>query len=68
MAKLTAAKRKRIPSSEFAGPDRSYPIEDHNHAANAKSRASEEYAKGNLSQSEYKTIIRRANVKLGKKP
>jgi hypothetical protein len=40
MAKLTTAKRKAIPTSQFAGPDRSYPIHDRSHAANAKARVS----------------------------
>ncbi len=40
MAKLTAKARKAIPSKEFAGPDRSYPINDASHARNALSRAS----------------------------
>ena len=38
--KLSAAARKRIPTSEFAGPDRSYPIADESHARNALARAS----------------------------
>ncbi len=41
MAKLTAAARKKIPSGEFAGPDRSYPVEDKAHARNALSRVSQ---------------------------
>ena len=41
MAKLTAATRNKIPSKDFAGPDRSYPIEDANHARNALARASQ---------------------------
>lgn len=41
MAKLTAAARNKIPSGEFAGPDRSYPINDKNHARNALARASQ---------------------------
>lgn len=41
MAKLTSAKRDAIPTSEFAGPDRSYPIEDKNHARNALARVSQ---------------------------
>ena len=41
MAKLTTAKRKAIPSKDFAGPDRSYPINDASHARNALSRASQ---------------------------
>lgn len=32
MARLTAAQRKAIPSKDFAGPGRSYPIEDASHA------------------------------------
>ena len=41
MAKLTAKKRNAIPSGDFAGPDRSYPIEDASHARNALSRVSQ---------------------------
>ena len=41
MSKLTAAKRKAIPSKDFAGPDRSYPINDASHARNALSRVSQ---------------------------
>lgn len=41
MAKLTTKARKAIPSKEFAGPDRSYPIEDKSHARNALSRVSQ---------------------------
>lgn len=39
--KLTAAKRKHLPSSTFAGPDRSYPINDMSHARNALARVSQ---------------------------
>lgn len=41
MAKLTAAARKKIPAKDFAGPDRSYPIEDASHARNALARVSQ---------------------------
>jgi len=41
MAKLTAAARRKIPTGSFAGPDRSYPIEDMSHARNALSRVSQ---------------------------
>lgn len=40
MAKLTAAKRKKLSPGTFAGPDRSYPIPDHSHAVDALSRVS----------------------------
>ncbi len=40
MAKLNAKRRKALPAKDFAGPDRSYPIEDRAHARNALARAS----------------------------
>ncbi len=62
MAKLTSKARKAIPTSKFAGPDRSYPIEDKAHAANAKSRAAQ-FASPALR----KKIDAKANKVLGKK-
>lgn len=41
MAKLTTKARKALPKKAFAGPDRSYPIEDKNHARNALARVSQ---------------------------
>ncbi len=41
MAKLKAATRNKLPASSFAGPDRSYPIEDASHARNALARVSQ---------------------------
>jgi len=41
MAKLNTAARKALPTKDFAGPDRSYPINDPNHARNALSRVSQ---------------------------
>lgn len=41
MAKLTTKARKNIPTSEFAGPDRSYPVQNESHARNALSRVSQ---------------------------
>jgi len=41
MAKLTAAKRNRLPAKSFAGPDRSYPVPDASHARNALARVSQ---------------------------
>jgi hypothetical protein len=40
MAKLTAAGRARIKPANFAGPDKSYPIEDRSHARAALSMVS----------------------------
>jgi len=41
MARLTSAQRRKIPSKDFAGPDRSYPINDASHARNALARVSQ---------------------------
>ena len=41
MAKLDTKERKALPTKDFAGPDRSYPINDPNHARNALSRVSQ---------------------------
>jgi hypothetical protein len=38
MAKLTAKTRNAIPTSKFAGPNRTYPDQDPSHARNALSR------------------------------
>lgn len=66
MAKLTSAKRKSLPTSDFAGPDRSYPVNDRSHAANAKARASQAVHEGRMSASEEKKIDAKADRVLGK--
>lgn len=40
MSRLTTQRRNGLPGKDFAGPDRSYPIEDENHARNALARVS----------------------------
>lgn len=40
MAKLTTSGRDKIAPKNFAGPNKSYPIEDKSHARNALSRVS----------------------------
>ena len=67
MAKLTTKKRNKLPKSDFAGPDRSYPVEDRSHAANAKARASQMEKAGKLSPSSKAKIDAKANKVLGKK-
>ena len=68
MAKLTAAKRKKIPKSEFGLPGkRAYPVEDKAHARNAKARASQMEKKGKLSAASKAKIDTKANKVLGKK-
>jgi hypothetical protein len=41
MAALTTKERKKLPAKSFAGPDRSYPIEDKSHARNALARVAQ---------------------------
>lgn len=66
MAKLTAAKRRRVPTRDFAGPGRTYPVEDRGHAIAAKGRAKTAEKKGRISSRVYKQIVRKANRKLGR--
>lgn len=61
--KLTAKARKKIPSSKFAGPGRSFPIEDKNHARAALIDVGR--AKG-LSSGQKATIKSRARGMLDK--
>lgn len=49
MSKLSTEERNKLPAKEFAGPDRSYPVPDRSHAANAKARATQQYNKGHIS-------------------
>ena len=67
MAVLSTATRNNLPASKFAGPDRSYPVNDRAHAANAKARARQQLNKGNLSKAEYGRIVSKANAVLGEK-
>jgi len=67
MAKLDAKERRKIPKGEFGLPgERKYPMEDKNHAKNAKARASEMANKGKLSQASKATIDAKADKVLGK--
>jgi hypothetical protein len=67
MARLTAAKRKRLPKSSFGLPGkRGYPMHDRRHAANAKARAKQQLNRGKLSRSSYNKIVAKANKRLGK--
>jgi hypothetical protein len=65
MAKLAAAQRNKLPAKEFAGPNRSYPVPDRSHAANAKARATQMENKGKLSPSSAAKIRAKANAVLG---
>lgn len=58
MAKLNAARRNKLPSKDFAGPGRSYPIEDKAHAKDALARAAH-----NASPEERKSIAEKVHRK-----
>lgn len=65
--KLTARKRNALPASTFGLPgSRKYPMPNASHAANAKARATQQVAKGNLSPSAKSQIDAKANRILGK--
>jgi len=66
MAKLTTHERNKLPTKEFAGPDRSYPVNNRSHAANAKARAQQQYNKGHISLQMLHEIDAKANNVLKK--
>ena len=61
MARLTAAARKKLPASAFAGPNRSYPVEDRAHQIAAKGRA-KQFASPSLRAK----VDAKANARLGR--
>ncbi len=67
MSKLSSAERNKLPNSDFAGPDRSYPVQDRSHAANAEARATQMHDKGLLSLRAEELIDHKANMVLNNK-
>lgn len=68
MAKLNARTRKALPASEFGMPGkRKYPMPDPAHAANAKSRSTQQVNRGKLSPAAAARIRAKANRILGTK-
>jgi hypothetical protein len=66
MGVLSTDHRKHLRSTQFAGPNRTYPIPDKSHAANAKARAEQQYKAGNLSAGQKAAIDAKANKVLNK--
>lgn len=64
MAKLSALARSKLPSRDFAGPGRSFPIEDNNHARAAITGAVRAWHAGHITDDEAKHIIAEAREKL----
>jgi hypothetical protein len=67
MAVLTAKQRHAHTggAKKFALPGERYPVGDRPHAANAKARATQQLAKGNLSPADAAKVRHAANVVLG---
>ena len=72
MSELSAAKRAKLPAKEFGLPEKArtpdakketgnYPMPDKAHARSAKSRASKQLHRGNLTKSEKERIDRKAD-------
>lgn len=64
MAKLYQADRQKMPKSEFAGPGKSFPVNDATHARLAISGATRSMRAGNISASEADSIKAKARGKL----
>lgn len=62
---ITAAQRKKLPKNDFAGPDRSYPVDTKGRAVAAKGRATDAVKAGRMSKAEGAKIDAKANKKLG---
>lgn len=61
MAKLSTKARDKLPAKDFAGPNRSFPVENASHARNAKARASEMEHRGRISPATESKIDRKAD-------
>lgn len=61
---MKASTRKSLPKKDFAGPGRSFPVEDDKHARLAKAGASRSEHAGNISKSEESKIDAKADAKL----
>jgi len=64
VAKLTTRARKAIKPANFAGPDRSYPIENASHARNALSRVAN---KSPALKAKVRSAVKRKFPGIGKK-
>lgn len=65
MAKLSTSARKALPGHDFAGPDRTFPVENKTHADKALQLAPYAREKGDISAWEEHHIETRARNVLG---
>jgi len=63
--KLTSGKRTKMPKSSFAGPGKSFPVNDKNHQRLAISGATRSYNAGNISKGTENRIKSKARGLLG---
>ncbi len=66
MAKLNSKARNALPDSAFAGPGRSFPVEDKVHAEKALQLVGRSVKAGNTTPAQAATIKAKARAKLGK--
>lgn len=66
MAKLTTKARKALPRSAYAGPNRSFPVNDKIHAEKALQMVGRSVKAGNISPATAARIKAKARKKLGK--
>ncbi|MDE2022266.1 MAG: hypothetical protein KGI71_05150 [Patescibacteria group bacterium] len=67
MARLTTAKRKSLPKSDFGLPGkRGYPMPDKSHAVDAKARATQAVNAGRMSKGTEQKIDAKANRVIGR--
>jgi len=64
MARLTTKTRKALPSKSFAGPGRSFPVEDKVHAQKALQLVGRSQAAGNITPMQAAMIKSKARSKL----
>lgn len=67
MAKLSTAARNKLPSKSFAGPGRSFPIEDKAHAEAALRLVGRAVKAGHITADQAAKIKSMARAKLGGK-
>lgn len=66
MAKLTTKARKKLPKKSFAGPGRSFPIENKVHAEKAIQLAPRAVKAGSITPMQKAMIDKKARAKLAK--
>jgi hypothetical protein len=65
MSKLTSGERAHLPAKDFAGPNRSFPVENKSHARAAISGATRAEHAGHISPSQEAHIKSEARAVLG---